>query len=168
MKKIAIATMSQEKIEGIKKVFCTFFGFSEFDLDLICKKTKSNVSEQPFNNDTYLGALNRVNNLKEELKIANYDYIVSCEAGIESFCKDLYFSVQVVCIYDTTTKKYLYGKSSGWQIPAKDIEIVRASSLDSYMKSKNINSLEQLLLGTTRSDHVCEATKNALCMIEKM
>ena len=101
MIKVAIATTSIEKIQGIKIAFSRFFHVEEHQIDVFAKKIESGVSEQPFNKQIYIGALNRVENIKKETK--NADYYVSCEAGIEGFM-NTFFNVQVVCIYENKNK----------------------------------------------------------------
>ncbi len=59
--KVLIATKNQGKIEGAKKVLLNYF--SEIEIQGI--PVKSNVSEQPVNEEIYTGAKNRVKNLKK-------------------------------------------------------------------------------------------------------
>lgn len=158
--KIAIATHSPDKIGGITRGFSKFFQVEETEIQVHSETTESGVPEQPFDSETYIGALNRVNNIKHILE--GFDFYVSCEAGIESF-SELSFNVQVVCIYDTNNQKYLWGKSSGWSIPSKDIEIIKEYNLDSYLRNKGINSIDELLGPShSRSEFVAQATELAL------
>lgn len=163
MLKIAIATSSYQKIGGIIKGLSRFFKMDKTEIEILFKSTESGVHEQPFDADIYIGARNRVDNIKEHLiKSKHYDYYISCEAGIESYV-NMYFNVQVVCIYETKTKQYLFGKSAGWQIPSKDIEIIKETNLDSYLKKKGISSIEEILGSSyTRSEAVAQATELAL------
>lgn len=158
--RIAIATESREKITGITKGFEIFF---ETNLEVKSQKTESGVPDQPFNYDIFKGAKNRINNLRIAIKDDdNLDFYASCEAGIENF-GELYFNVQVVCIYDVKNEKYLYGKSMGWQIPKTAIEMIKKSNLDIYLKSTGIFSIEELLGSeNTRSAAVTQATEMAL------
>lgn len=156
--KIAVATKSLEKIEGIKKAFSRFFEINE--IEIFSKQVKSGVPEQPFDDETYKGALNRVKCIQKEMP--EMDFYISCEAGIDvNFGQ--YFNVQVVCIYDSKTKKYLWGKSSGWSIPNGDIKRIKESNLDSYLKGKGINSIDELFgPSNSRSLEVAQATELAL------
>ena len=90
------------------------------------------------------------------------DYYVSCEAGIES-CMGIYFNVQVVCIFDKEARKFVFGKSAGWQVPTEDIEVIKEINLDSYLRRKGISKIEELL-GTeySRADAVAQAAEFAL------
>lgn len=156
---IAIATNSTEKISGIREAFFRFF---EKDISVLHIKTDSEVSEQPFNEEIYVGAKNRVNNLIKRIE-KDVDFYISCEAGIESFMGN-YFNVQVVCIFDSNAQTYLWGKSAGWQIPSKDIQIIQESTLDNYLRQKGISRIEQLLeTENSRKSAVEQATKLALC-----
>ena len=163
--RIKIASNSVDKINGIKHAIARFYEIPETELEVSHQKTSSDVPDQPFDEETYLGALNRVNNLiSSEEKI---DFYVSCEAGIETFLGK-YFNVQVACIYDTKTQKYYFGKSAGWQIPSEDIEIIKKSNLDSYLRNrKGITNIKQLLgEDSSREELVTQATHMALASQE--
>lgn len=160
--KVAIATTSKEKIRGIVKGFSRFFQIEETEIEVIFQKTNSNVPDQPFNSEIYIGAKNRVNNIKKELTEI-CDFYVSCEAGIESF-SDCYFNVQVICIFESKNQKYLFGKSAGWQLPSKDIALIKNFTLDTYLiKEKGISKIEELLGSTySRNESIAQATELAL------
>ena len=158
--RVGIATDSTEKIKGIKSAFSRIYKIEENEIEFFHQKVDSGVSEQPFNEETYKGALNRVNTLIEKSEKA--DFFISCEAGIEEFFGK-YLNVQVICIFDSKNQRYLWGKSSGWQIPYEDIESIRNSNLDDYLRSKGINCTEDLL-GTdySRAEAIAQATEFAL------
>ena len=158
--KVAIATESHEKIKGIKKAFSRFFCVKETELEVYFRTTDSGVSLQPFNDETYVGARNRVDNIKESN--GECDFYVGCDAGIECFA-GICFNVQVICIFETVTQKYLFGKSFGWQIPTKDFEIIKEKNLDTYLRGKGIQSIEELLGSSySRNEAVAQATEVAL------
>ena len=158
--RVAIATDSKEKIKGIKSAFSRFFKIEEEQIEFFHQKVESGVSEQPFNEETYEGALNRVNTLIEKSEKA--DFYISCEAGIEEFFGK-YLNVQVICIFDSKNQRYLWGKSSGWQIPSKDIEIIRNSNLDDYLRAKGIQCAEDLLgADYSRAEVIAQAVEMAL------
>lgn len=159
MLKVAIATKSPDKITGIKETILRFFNLEEHKVEFFLKSVNSGVSEQPFDSETYQGALNRATCIQEELP--GMDYYISCEAGIENVFGQ-YYNVQVVCILESNGTP-LWGKSSGWTIPPEDIESIRKNTLDKYLRGKGINSLEDLLGPSySRSAAVADATWMAL------
>ena len=87
---LVIATTSQDKIEGIKTAFLNYFPADEYEITIYSGKTDSGVSEQPFGNETYQGAYNRINNMRKQYNKffdsqgINVNYYVSCEAGIDN------------------------------------------------------------------------------------
>lgn len=175
---LIIATTSKDKIEGITKAFLQQFPKEKYEIKFYSSKVKSEVPDQPFGNDTYQGAYNRVNNIKEiykdilKEKGINANYYVSCEAGIDDTnkviidgqIKTLYASEQVVCIYNCEQDMYSFGKSSSWTIPEEDIKEIKETDLDQYLKKRDCNSLDEI--GNekyiTRKEAVMEATKSAI------
>lgn len=157
---VAIATSSLEKIAGTIEAISRFFEIKESDIECCCQAVESQVAQQPFGDETYQGALNRLENIKKVFP--KMDYYISCEAGIESAFGQ-YFNVQVVCIFEVKSQKTLWGKSAGWAIPSEDIEIIRNNNLDSYLRGKGISCIEELL-GTSHSRRaaVAQATELAL------
>lgn len=160
MLKVAIATASAEKIKGIKEGISRFYHLEQTEVELYSKSTESGVPRQPFGDETYEGAINRVNGIKKEFP--GMDLYVSCEAGIENAFGQ-YFNVQIVCIFETRSQMYFWGKSSGWSIPAEDIEIIKINTLDTYLRRKGISCIEELLgTSNSRSLAVAQATELAL------
>ena len=78
--KVIIATKNQGKIEGAKRALLNYFE----DIEIIGIPVESNVSEQPVNDDIYIGAKNRLKNLKEYAKENNIeaDLYLAIESGI--------------------------------------------------------------------------------------
>ena len=165
--KLAIATNSVDKINGIKSAFSRFFNLKDTEVEIFHQAVESGVPEQPFDEETYLGAQNRVKSLISS-EDTNADYYVSCEAGIES-CMGIYFNVQVVCIFDKEARKFVFGKSAGWQVPTEDIEVIKEINLDSYLRRKGISKIEELL-GTeySRADAVAQAAEFALASLTRL
>ena len=175
---LAIATTSKDKIDGIRKAFRQYLPEEEFEIKIYSSKTESDVPNQPFGNDTYQGAYNRINNMKEKFKEIlkeqgiDVDYYVSCEAGIDDTNKavvngkitTIYASEQVVCIYNPKQDSYSFGKSSSWTIPEEDIEEIKNKDLDQYLKKRGCTGLQEVGNGKygTRSDAVMEGTKSAI------
>lgn len=157
--KIAIATASLDKIAGITKSISRFFNLENQEIQLYCQAVASGVSEQPFDSETYQGALNRATGIQKTFP--DMDFYISCEAGIESMFGQ-YFNVQVVCVIESNGRT-LWGKSSGWVIPNQDIEKIRKNNLDTYLRWKGISCIEELLgPSCSRSAAVAKATWLAL------
>lgn len=160
MMKVAIATSSSEKITGVKEAISRFLHVKESEIEFYSKSIKSGVSEQPFGDETYQGALNRINGARKEFP--EMDFYISCEAGIEKAFGQ-YFNVQVVCIFETKSERLFWGKSAGWSIPTEDIEKIRNNNLDSYLRGKGVNSIEELL-GTSHSRRAAVAQAAELAL----
>lgn len=160
MLKVAIATTSAEKIEGIIKAVSRFYNLELSEIEIYSMSVESGVPSQPFGEETYEGALNRVNSIRKKFKVM--DLYISCEAGIEKNFKQ-YFNVQVVCIFESKSQSYFWGKSFGWSIPSEDIEFIKNSTLDKYLRGKGLNAIEELLgTSNSRSSAVAQATEVAL------
>lgn len=158
--KVAIATSSREKIAGVKEAFLRFFQLKESELQIYSQPVESGVPEQPFDEQTYQGALNRVYGIQEVFP--DMDFYISCEAGIE-YAFYNYFNVQVVCILDGKSKYHFWGKSAGLSIPVVAIEEIRQSNLDIYLRSKGITCIQELLgENNSRRAAVAQATEFAL------
>ena len=183
---LLIATTSEDKIEGIKGAFFQYFPEEEFEINIYSGKTESGVPDQPFGNDTYQGAYNRINNIRKKYekilkeKGISIDYYVSCEAGIDDTNKviidgkvtNLYASEQVICIYNEKQDSYSFGKSSSWTIPEKDIEEIKKTNLDQYLRARGCKGLEDVGDGKyeSRAEAVMEGTKSAIassCFIKR-
>lgn len=158
MLKIGIATTSSEKIEGIVKAISEIFRVTFEEMDVHCAAVESKVASQPFDEDTYKGAENRIREI-ERIFPGMHVYI-SCEAGIET-AYDKYFNVHIVCVKEETSQTLLFGKSSSWEVPSEDIEIVKKIGLDHYLRCKGVTAIEELV-GKPRSAFVAEATAMAL------
>ncbi|MBQ3408171.1 MAG: DUF84 family protein [Clostridia bacterium] len=175
---IVIATTSNDKIEGIKEAFLQYFPEDEFEIKLYTGKTESGVPDQPFGDETYQGAYNRINNIKEKHEAVlqeqgvHVDYYVSCEAGIDNTNRaivrgkitPIYSSEQIVCIYNPESDAYSFGKSSSWTIPAEDIEEIKNTDLDKYLRKRGCTGLHDVGDGkyVTRKDAVREGTMSAI------
>lgn len=70
---------------------------------------------------------------------------------------------KLFCIFNKKTQSYLWGKSAGWQIPSSDIEEIKTTNLDAYLKRKGITSIEKLLgPDYSRTQSITVATELAL------
>ena len=67
--KALIANKNQGKIEGAKNALLNYFD----DVEIEGIPVKSDVSEQPVNDEIYIGAKNRIKNLKKYAKENNIE-----------------------------------------------------------------------------------------------
>ena len=79
--RVGIATDSAEKIRGIKSAFSRFFKIDDTEIEFFHQKVNSGVSKQPFNEETYEGAFNRVNTLIEKSESSNKYFWASKDGG---------------------------------------------------------------------------------------
>lgn len=123
--KLLIATKNQGKIEGAKKAFEKFFK----EVEILGIPVESNVSEQPVNNDIYLGAKNRVNNLKEYAKNNNIkaDFYLSIESGIHNFFGS--YMITNIAIVEDNFGLESVGTSASFPVPDHLVDDVINTSL---------------------------------------
>ena len=175
---LVVATMSEDKIQGIKEGFLQYFPEEIFEIRVYSSKTESNVSEQPFGDNTYQGAYNRINNIREKYEeiinkqAIDVNYYVSCEAGIDDTNKVLikgkltpvYSSEQIVCIYNPQNDSYCFGKSSSWTIPPEKNKKIEDTDLDQYLRNMGYTELREVGNGNyiTRKQAITEGTKSAI------
>ena len=78
--KVLIATKNQGKIEGAKRALENYFN----NVEIEGIPVNSDVPDQPVNKEIYIGAKNRVKNLKEYAKNNNIpaDLFLGIESGI--------------------------------------------------------------------------------------
>ena len=78
--KVLIGTNNQGKVEGAKQAFEKFYK----DVKVEGISVSSDVSDEPVNDEIYMGASNRVNNLIKYSKENNIDvdFYVGVESGI--------------------------------------------------------------------------------------
>ena len=81
--KVLIATKNQGKIEGAKRALENYFN----NVEIEGIPVNSDVPDQPVNKEIYIGAKNRVKNLKEYAK--NNNIAADLFLGIESGINDL-------------------------------------------------------------------------------
>ena len=175
---LVVATTSEDKIQGIKEGFLQYFPGEIYDIKIYSSKSESNVSNQPFGNETYQGAYNRITNIRKKYEEAinrqeiDVNYYVSCEAGIDDTNKvfingniiPIYNSEQIVCIYNPENDSHCFGKSSSWTIPTQDIEEIKNTDLDQYLRNMGCTGLHDVGNGNyiTRKDAVMEGTRSAI------
>lgn len=132
--KVLMATKNPGKLEGARLAFEKYFdnvvieGFS----------VSSDVSDQPFNEDIYKGARNRVNNLKKYAVENNIeaDFYIASEAGITNYFKE-WIDINLV-IVESKDGVESVGTSQGFPIPDKYIPEIKEKEL-SFVMDKLFN-----------------------------
>jgi inosine/xanthosine triphosphatase len=92
--KVIVGSLNPTKIEGTKIAFSQYFDGVEIE----GAEVNSGVVDQPFNEDTVIGAINRAINAYSE----EYDFAVGIEAGLFRFEGTMtgYIDFQVAAIYN--------------------------------------------------------------------
>lgn len=126
MTSIMIATENRTKRKAIEDAFLNFGMelFPRFDNVY----ADSGVSRQPFDDDVFIGAENRLKSIK---KSYSADYYIACESGILKIY-NTYYNVQYVIIEDKNGKRST-GLSQGFPIPEEYIDDIKATSLADVM-----------------------------------
>lgn len=116
--KILVASKNRVKVEAAKEAFEDYFDTIEVEGISV----SSDVPDEPVNDEIYLGAKNRVNNLKKYAKENNIeaDYYVAIESGITNLLGK-WAIINVAVIGDND---YLesFGTSPGFPVPDKYVD----------------------------------------------
>ena len=125
--KILMATKNPGKIQGAKEAFEKYFD----NVQIEGIPTESDVSNQPFNEEIFEGAKNRVKNLKEYAKKNNIeaDFYIASEAGIQNLLCNEWIEINVAVIEDKQGFQSV-GTSQGFQIPDKYIKEIKKQNLE--------------------------------------
>lgn len=129
--KVLIATKNQGKIEGAKRALLRYFN----DIDIQGIPVSSNVSEQPVNDDIYIGAKNRVKNLKKYCRENNInaDLYLSIESGISDSLGR--WMITNVAIIEDEKDFESYGTSPSFPVPDKLVKKIIDTDLSSVINS---------------------------------
>ena len=127
--KILMGTKNPGKIEGARQAFEKYFD----NVEIEGISVKSNVGDQPINEEILQGAKNRVRNLKEYAMNNNIkaDFYISSEAGITNLL-GAWIDINCVVIEDTKGFQSV-GTSQGFPIPDKYIEEIKETELGKVM-----------------------------------
>lgn len=128
--KILIASINPTKIEGARKAFESYFS----DIQIQGIEVPSGVPEQPFNDEIYVGALNRVQNLMNYAVIHHLeaDYFISIESGvINTFGQ---WSVLSVAVIKNKAGQESWGASPAYPLPKRYIPAIKESNLSVIME----------------------------------
>lgn len=138
--KILIGTKNPGKIEGAKEAFRSFF--KQVEIEGI--PVSSNVSEEPVNDEIYLGARNRVNNLIKYAKENNIEaeYFLGIESGITNVLGK-WVIINIAVIKDKSGYES-WGTSPAFPVPDKYInEIINTDLgkvMDNIFKQNDLRS----------------------------
>lgn len=111
--KILVGSKNPVKIDAVKEAFSKYFD----DLSVEGIEVNSEVSVQPVNDETYMGAQNRALKLKEinDKQNLNVDYFVGIEGGIaKQFNR--WFAFGCMCIIDNENN-IGFGNSPQFELP---------------------------------------------------
>ena len=114
--KVIVGSLNPTKIEGTKLAFLQFFD----EVEVMGVSMISGVSEQPFGEETIMGAINRAINTYEK----DYNFSVGIEAGLFRFGETLtgYVDFQVAAVFDG--KRITLGFGPGFEYPPKVVNRV--------------------------------------------
>ncbi|WP_457591513.1 inosine/xanthosine triphosphatase [Geoglobus sp.] len=129
--RVVVGSKNPVKVNGVERAFSRFFG----EVVVVGREVSSGVSDQPFNNETVVGAVNRAKNAYSE----EFDFSVGVEAGLFEFPHTLtgYIDFQVACIYDG--EHYTIGFGPGFEYPP---EVVRQ-----VLEGKEVGKVMERLTG---------------------
>jgi inosine/xanthosine triphosphatase len=119
MKKVAVASKNPVKINAVKEAFLLLF--PDWQIEIEGMPAPSGVSDQPMSDEeTYNGALNRVNHLSSNTKA---DYWVAIEGGAQE--KDFEYEVFAWVIAKSKDGKIGKGRSSTFFLPPAITKLMR-------------------------------------------
>lgn len=163
--KILMGTKNPGKIEGAKQAFEKYFE----NVEIEGIGVSSDVNDQPINNEIFLGAKNRIKNLRKYAKKNNIeaDFYIASEAGITNLLGD-WIDINAAVIENREGFQTV-GCSQGFQIPDKYIPEIIETELGKVMdKLFDGENLGKGKGGISRLTHDAvtriELTKNAFVM----
>lgn len=164
--KILMGTKNPGKIEGAKLAFEKYFE----NIEIEGISVSSEVSDQPINNEIFLGAKNRIKNLRKYANENNIeaDFYIASEAGITNLLGDEWIDINAAVIEDKNGFQTV-GCSQGFQIPDRYMPEIRETELGKVMdKIFSGQDLGRGKGGISRLTHDVvsriELTKNAFVM----
>lgn len=127
--KILIGTKNPTKIEGAKRAFEHYFE----NVEIEGIPVQSQVSDEPLNDEIYMGASNRINNLKRYAHDNNIkaDYFIAIESGITNLLGD-WILLNIALIEDNNGNKST-GTSAGFPVAEKYIDEIISTDLGKVM-----------------------------------
>ena len=123
--KILVGSTNDAKLLGIKEAFLRYYN----DIEVSGVKCDSQVPDEPVNEDIYLGACNRVKNLKSYAMSNSLeaDYFVAVETGLMVLAGKWY-NVSIAVIEDNESF-HSYGLSPAYPVPNDLVEEIKSKDL---------------------------------------
>ncbi len=127
--KILIGTKNPTKIEGAKRAFGHYF--EDFEIEGV--SVNSEVSDEPLNNEIYLGAANRIKGLIKYAKENDIhaDYYIAIESGITNLLGD-WLLLNIAAIEDNNGNRSI-GSSAGFPVAEKYLDEIINTDLGKVM-----------------------------------
>ena len=127
--KVLIATKNQGKIEGGKKALQNYFE----EVEIRGIPVESNVGEQPVNDEIYIGAKNRVKNLKVYAKENGIeaDLYLSIESGINNSLGR--WMITNIAVIEDNADFESYGSSPSFPVPDRFVQEIIDTDLSQVM-----------------------------------
>lgn len=129
--KVLIATKNQGKIEGAKRALQNYYS----DIEIQGISVDSNVGEQPVDNEIYIGAKNRVKNLKKYAKENNLkaDLYLSIESGINKLLGR--WMITNIAVIEDNQEFESYGTSPSFPVPERLVQDIINTDLSQVMNN---------------------------------
>ncbi len=127
--KVLIGTKNAGKIEGAKQALERYYN----DIEIIGVDVSSDVNEQPLNEEIYIGARNRVDNLIKYALENNIDatYFLGIESGITNLLGK-WVIINVAVVKDKNGYES-FGTSAGYPVPEKYVNDILDTDLGKVM-----------------------------------
>ena len=127
--KVIIATKNQGKIEGARRAFSHYFE----NIEIEGISAESEVGEQPINSDIYLGAKNRIKNLKAHCKAAGIkaDLYLAIESGMYNSLGS--YAITNIAVIEDNDNFESFGTSASFPVPEKYVQEVIDTNLSDVM-----------------------------------
>ena len=129
--KVLVATKNQGKIEGAKRALLKYFD----DVEISGIPVDSNVGEQPVNDEIYIGAKNRVKNLKTYAKKNNIeaDLFLAVESGINNSLGR--WMITNIAVIEDNYEFESYGTSPSFPVPDNLVQNIIETDLSQVMNT---------------------------------
>lgn len=127
--KVLIATKNQGKVEGAKRALLNYFDNVEIEGIAV----ESDVGEQPVNEQIYIGAKNRVKNLKTYAQENNIkaDLFLSIESGINNSLGR--WMITNIAVIEDNNDFESYGTSPSFPVPDRLVKDIIDTDLSQVM-----------------------------------